>query len=371
MEKEIFKRELEKSEPIIQVADEDDFKNLLYALEDVDVWTKILWSTLKLDFDNNGLSIFGKPITRGAIRSITERAGISGALSAKLAESSLEKYAGLINDAMKYASVLYTNDCFNVLERGGNVLAIHSNQYTPIMQRSVYEHFSNILHNAMPEATFCRATYTHDMTVAEYSLGSYQDALFKAYREAWVKSGRPEATLKKAAPVLVVKTSDTGLCSVILTPYLRIRNKFYLLGDSVKTKTHRGAISSETFDKSMEKSVESCYAKLEKNLDGLAGLINLKLQYPIETCVRVLEKSGLAKRAKQQSRQLLSKWINNVNSYADITAYDCYQTITEMADLSIRPGDVSDNALRLTEMVYRTISLDWRSLDRPGIREIL
>ena len=238
-----WERKRSKDLRLVAITDEDSkiAKELKEQYEQEGLDIGILTDTM----ENTRLVLKAKdkyyPVRSCAIKTILDRAGISGAVLNRLEKN---VYARILNDCLKITkgeSLLRISD--------GKVSAVHGGDccdYSILDMEQVFAHVVEFLNKTFPGASFLGGFYDHTRASGLWEL-SRNDELLGAYRKELENCGLDSDDMKAA---LRVSTSDVGTSGANLYPILLCgpRQNTIALGDPLRLSHENGA-TLERFDK--------------------------------------------------------------------------------------------------------------------------
>lgn len=396
MEKgELFKI-LANDDVNIHVNTPEDFSTILDSLKDVDSVKLFTESNLRVHYakagdavpvlsgDNaelhkqnimnkggyylsNGMEYY--KINPAALGMLAVRARTSCDLFyAFIKEDKHEDICDLINYGFENAE---KNAASTLYFRAGQIIGAFSPNYQAREQQTIYNIVESVLTSRFPDTSFIEAAYSHNLTVAKYSLGDCKSDLLKAYRLAWKKAGFSEDALEKCQPVVFVSTSDAGQCSVSVGGYLQEKSNFRLISEK-QSERHYGKIYDQS---TLEKKLDVVFGKMKQNADRLAELMTITLDYPMETMVRAMSipvygKKSLKAMSKKACKKVLEVFDLTIDP-SSTTAFDVYSALCDLEYYSSNSeNEIKGMSLGIVDALYKTINFDWKSLDKPGEREL-
>lgn len=298
----------------------------------------------------------------GALFTLKDRAGITCKHTTQLLNmGKYEDFCRFVNFALPE----YKGKKSLILVRSGQVLAAHSSNYVTLNQVEIYDELIKNIQTRFPNAEFDNSVYTHNLTSCSYCLSNYKDKIMDIYRQAWIDSGLNQRALEQSFPVLTVNTSDTGEFCLEVEPILKLGSYYYPLGDKIRIK-HHGTASISKLNDALRKS----FAKLQEGLGNVADLITLKIEYPIPAMVRAAEETGIAKNAKKACKKIVEAYKSCLLPGQSIMAFDIYMQLCEIRYTLEFQKMKPATRLKVTENLYRLLTLDWSDLDEPGKVEV-
>lgn len=289
------------------------------------------------------------PIRDCAIKTICERARISGASLRKIKKSVL---AFIINECFKITggqALLKVAD--------NKVTTIHGGDPSEYAILSISELFLTVveyLNENFSEYTFLEGFYSHTFATACWILPQ-NGLLFDVYTEELKKMNKP---INHMRAVLRLSTSDTGNSAVTLSPYMLVGElkQKVPIGASLKLH-HKNKVTMKDFSEMLQK----IYAQYTKALNGLSKLLEIDINYPINTMEGIMKKLALPKRYCLLALEQFEK----MNGILPCTAHDIYYGIAEVAFLAQAKGESADKIAELEEKIAGAITMNWEYYDVP------
>ena len=286
---------------------------------------------------------FVYPLRNTAIRTLLERAKISGNSLAKLPK---EQLAQVVN----YCLQLYPNAQAWVLIRGEKICAVHSGSdsyYSILPADQLLERVKAMLDQRFPKHNFWGANMNHSLLTAAWTLPEQKSKLIDTYFDS---------NEVDAMPVIRFSTSDVGISSARLDAIMQITSKLsgtkipMLLGDCLSLD-HRNFATVEDF----EAMFLNVFAKFSRSVSELAELQEIWLEYPVNVMTKVAEKYKFPKKAAAEAIRMFAN-----TRPGTVTAFDVYTALWEIPFLM---GENKNAALE--ETMARIRKIDWSAFDLP------
>ena len=162
----------------------------------------------------------------------------------------------------------------------------------------------------------------------------------------------------KLTPAIRFTTSDAGISGANL--YLMLlteNNRGIALGSPLKLD-HKNKATIEDF----KKNLNLVYAKYLNAMAELGKLLNIDIDYPLQTMMRVMKAIGVTKKAALSALTLFK----SQNGEAPCTAHDLFLGINEVIFFLECNGEPASRIVQMEENVARALKIDWKDYDYPG-----
>ena len=303
---------------------------------------------------NTGLLIRLKdkcyPVRACAIKSILDRAGISGSGLRRVDKS---VYARILNDCLKV-----TNGEALVRVSEGKVSAVlggDCHDYAVLDTEQIFQHSVDYLNTHFKGCQYLGGFYEHDMVSALWELSGNKE-LLDAYRDELRMHGKYPEEMK---PMVRITTSDTGMGGANIYPMLVSDNGRCTinLGSPLRLG-HRNGTKISDFDEQLK----MLYGKYQAATGNLIKLLNIDIRYPVNCMKGVMDKLGIAKKYKAEAVDLF------IAQYGEdpCTAHDIYFGISEILYMLTCEGEEGSKIARMEEIIARALGLNWSEYDVPG-----
>ncbi|MGL5254537.1 MAG: transposase [Brevinema sp.] len=292
------------------------------------------------------------PIRDCAIKTLLDRAGISGAALKKLER---KDYARIINLCLKVAR----GDAL-VKIADGKVSAVHGgdqSDYSVIEPETIFAVTIDYLNRNYPGNQYIEnsGAYDHVAMTAMWELGRQQD-LLETYREALDEHGLSQHVY---APALRLTTSDVGMSGVNIYPMLMCdnHNRSINLGTPLRLQHKAGASIGHYQD-----NLNMLYARYTDAVSNLTKLMDIEIYHPLNCLMGVLKRINISKK-------VATEIINGHEAkYGEVpcTAHDLYYSINEAPFIASCMGMQGNRILTIEENAARALSLNWEEYDVAG-----
>lgn len=219
---------------------------------------------------------------------------------------------------------------------------VSATEFTEIPAYDVMGTVTQFFAEEFPKAEFESGTFTHEYTWAVWSLESHMDR-FSVLDGTGI------------IPKLTVVTSDCGLSSVTVRPYMK--GKHFGIPVRPLRVQHRGKAGLG----SVRAELEKAYSMVIRTLADLEALKEVPVNNPVSTLKRLMKEEKLPKREALEA----AEHFRLANGDGPCTAFDCYMAVCEV--LQLLPGEMSaEQRFRAEDSVCRCMSARWHDYDLPG-----
>lgn len=300
------------------------------------------------------LSVNGSdyPVRSCALKTILERARISGNALGKVSKSVLTQILNYCLDVATGDSLIKVAD--------EKVSAVHGgdpSDYAVLEMLPMFQSVKDFLDDEFPGNVFLTANYDHSIVTAIWSLeGQANDLLDTYYQElaAHGLCGKVNVT-----PGLRVTTSDVGVSGANLYPILISRHgdKIIPLGAPIKTE-HSNGVDMDRF----KAQLQMLYARFRETIEKHTKMMEIDIRYPRNTMLGVLKHIRAPKKA---SYEALDQFLA-LNGEQPCTAYELYLAMSEVIFLIQCEGTSGVRVAQMEECIAKAVHVKWAEYDRPG-----
>lgn len=279
-------------------------------------------------------------IKPGAVKSLCDRAGISGTALSKVSTKELCQILNCclsVNDRSTTA-VKYGDEYAAFLSENYKVLPL--DEIAEITANKVKELGGSFVSGAMSLEGII-ANYKMPQNIAAAYKKLTNDALFKT----------------EVTPILSVISSNVGLSGANIYPAFKTARTVFTISKPI-TLDHKGNASIEKFKEHMDQ----IYALFNKAITGLESLKKVRLEYPRYTFLNACKKVGVGKKLTFLAYQEFQDMLEDVNT---CTAYDVFMGMTEILYFADSKGQNSKELFELQEVIARAFSIKWADIDYP------
>ncbi len=293
------------------------------------------------------------PVRSCAIKSILERARISGHALNKVSKSIFTQILNYCMDVASGDSLIKVADDKVSAVHGGDPKDYAILEILPLVQcvRSILDLDFGGNH-------FLTANFDHSIVTAIWSLDGQANELMETYRQAVAEKGVTEAM--SARPGLRFTTSDVGVSAANLYPILLLggSNRIIPLGDPLKLD-HKNGADLDAFASSMDQ----LYACFKESIERQQQLLDVEIRYPYTTMLGVLKRIGITKKMSYEVADLFAGQ-SGVSSGCN--AYQLYLAMSDVIFLAQCEGASAYRIAQLEENIARALRINWHEYDRPG-----
>lgn len=293
------------------------------------------------------------PVRSCAIKSILERARISGHALNKVSKSIFTQILNYCMDVTSGDSLIKVADDKVSAVHGGDPKDYSILEILPLVQC-----VRSILDRDFAGNHFLTANFDHSIVTAIWSLDGQANELMETYRQAVAEKGVTEAM--SARPGLRFTTSDVGVSAANLYPILLLggSNRIIPLGDPLKLD-HKNGADLDAFASSMDQ----LYACFKESIERQQQLLNVEIRYPYTTMLGVLKRIGITKKMSYEVADLFAGQ-SGVSSGCN--AYQLYLAMSDVIFLAQCEGASAYRIAQLEENIARALRINWHEYDRPG-----
>lgn len=293
------------------------------------------------------------PVRSCAIKSILERARISGHALNKVSKSIFTQILNYCMDVASGDSLIKVADDKVSAVHGGDPKDYAILEILPLVQC-----VRSILDRDFAGNHFLTANFDHSIVTSIWSLDGQANELMETYRQAVAEKGVTEAMA--ARPGLRFTTSDVGVSAANLYPILLLggSNRIIPLGDPLKLD-HKNGADLDAFASSMDQ----LYACFKESIERQQQLLNVEIRYPYTTMLGVLKRIGITKKMSYEVADLFAGQ-SGVSSGCN--AYQLYLAMSDVIFLAQCEGASAYRIAQLEENIARALRINWHEYDRPG-----
>ena len=293
------------------------------------------------------------PVRSCAIKSILERARISGHALNKVSKSIFTQILNYCMDVASGDSLIKVADDKVSAVHGGDPKDYAILEILPLVQC-----VRSFLDRDFAGNHFLTANFDHSIVTAIWSLDGQANELMEAYRQAVAEKGVTEAM--SARPGLRFTTSDVGVSAANLYPILLLggSNRIIPLGDPLKLD-HKNGADLDAFASSMDQ----LYACFKESIERQQQLLDVEIRYPYTTMLGVLKRIGITKKMSYEVADLFAGQ-SGVSSGCN--AYQLYLAMSDVIFLAQCEGASAYRIAQLEENIARALRINWHEYDRPG-----
>ncbi|MCC8163463.1 MAG: hypothetical protein LIO86_09980 [Lachnospiraceae bacterium] len=286
------------------------------------------------------------------IRSLHERAGISGAAYAKLPK---ETEARHLNDGLK---AMGGTGILRII--GDKCLGIHSSSYNPFSMSEAYGEAMDFFAKEFPEAKMLRAQIRYEGVQVWFDFSAYNEELFSDLQYA--------LGTRRIRPTLLLGMGDAALSSISLCPQCESDGLRIPLGGKIELR-HRG---KEDLMPRFKRQLSLIEGQFERPARQMARMKNGNLVYPCDTFLNVAAECGLLKSFAKATNQACEMFemltaLPYRREGREVTPLDVYLGLCRIISfVGDRKETGEKAALKASQMVERALgNFNWASFDYP------
>ena len=314
------------------------------------------------------------PVRTCAIKSILERAKISGTALNKVEKPVLARILALARQ-VPYCMGEATGSALHRYSEG-KISAVHggdSSEYAILEMSELFEAMADYLNATYPGCQFAGASYDHSIATAVWEI--CQDSLIETYKEALEAHSIPYDTLK---PALRLTSSDVGISGANIYPMLLSGKdeKIITLGmpPELAERTqleHKTGANLEKF----KSQLPMIYAQYTLAIGNLTNLLKIEIDNPVNCFLGVCKKIGVTKKLAYDAATLFE----GQNGNTPCTAHEIYYGISEVIFMMhvcrIMQSIMHESGSRIavstlltlwSENIARAFTVRWHDYDIPG-----
>ena len=349
-----WKREAANSLQLVALQENDPLTRMLRSQYGEEDRAAIIDDTM----ENTGLLLRVRdevtPVRSCALKTVLERARISGAALAKVSKPDL---ADSLNRCLQIAAgkaLLWYSD--------GKISAVHAGDerdYAVLEIPDLFEHTVRYLNANYPGHTFLGGDYDHATVTAVWALTG-QTALVDTYTRALAAHDllRPGET--EIRPAIRLTTSNTGVSGANLYPLL-LNGVEYVgipLGNPIREE-HKAGADLEKFDNNLER----LFAQYDECLQALSRLLDVELLHPANALLGAMKELGIPKRLAMEA---VEQYRATHDETMGDTAHSLYCAMAETVFYLQRDGASGSRVAAMEEIVARGLYLRWTQFDIAG-----
>lgn len=290
------------------------------------------------------------PVRSCAIKTILDRAGISGPALRKVDRS---VYARIINDCLKVAH----GEALLRFSEGkiSAILGGDCHEYAVLDMEQIFMRSVKYLHDNFKGCTYIGGFYEHSMASALWELNG-EDDLLKAYVNELAVHGMDMDDMK---PVIRISTSDTGTSGANIYPMLisGMERRTISLGSPLKLE-HKAGASILKF----EDQLQMIYGKYQLALGHLMKLLTIEIMNPVNCMMGVMKRLGIPKKYGMEAVELFKVQYGQ----EPCSAHDLYYAISEVIFMLEVGGEEGSRIAAMEETIARALAIRWTDYDMPG-----
>lgn len=290
------------------------------------------------------------PVRSCAVKTIMNRARISGNGLTKVSKAELVEILNMCMATASGDALLRFAD--------GKVSAIHGgdqSDYAVLEMPSLFQRTADFLRSHFKRPYFSGAHYEHALATAVWVLEG-SDKMTEAYKRTLVAHGQQPDEMSAA---LRLVSSDVGVSGANLYPMLVCGKECRIipLGSPIKLEHENGA----DLDKFDQKLV-AVFGQYEVALEGLARLLDIQIDNPINAMLGVMKRIGITKKLAYLAAELFEAQYGT----QPCTAHDLFYGIAEAPATLQAEGASATRVTQMEENAARALTIRWTDYDMPG-----
>ena len=281
------------------------------------------------------------PLRACAVNSLNTICGVKGGFLARLTPA---EHADLLNDfaIRKFSS----KKKVRLFEQDGKVTGVlGGTTYKEIPAIRIFEETKDFMDSYFPRYHFRAGYFSHAIILFGFDLSEHADE-FGAVLEGI-----------RLKPVFWLQTSDCGLSSVTIRPYLKDGNADFPVNPL--RILHKGKTTDDALDEVRE-ALNQCYSLIDKGLNEVRVLADIRIDHPHTTLLRVMKACKI-----NQAAALTVAEIYRDSWGMSCTALDLFRCICE-TQMYLPPDQSIEQRFRTSDDIARTAAVNWKKYDLPG-----
>lgn len=288
------------------------------------------------------------PIRTTAYKTLLDRAKIGGTALPKLSRKDL-------SDVLNACLALHGSDAL-LLIRDEKVSAAHSGDekdYSVLPMDELLGSLEKKMEERFPGYVFGGGYSDHAFTYGDWTFPGQKDDLLGTYAKTLAAQGK--ATMaNKLVPGIRFVTSDTGLASAKVSAMLMGTQHPIHIGGCIAVD-HRNQKKVKDF----EESLDQLFAQFCDSVAKLQGLLEVKLEYPINAMTRVCKKLSLPKKEAVEAIAMYEMAYGG----GPATAHDVFMAMQEIPYLLKIHHTPQAKMMVVEENMARALTLRWSDYD--------
>lgn len=306
-----------------------------------------------IDTANNlGLAIRANgilyPIRDTAYKSLLDRAKINGTALPKLSRKQL-------SDVLNACLSLYSSEAL-LLIRNEKVAAVHSgdsSDYSVLPIDELLTVLKQKLDKHFPGNKFVFGYSDHSVSTATWQMPNQKEELLGTYSKTLDSIGGA-ALSNRLIPGVRFITSDTGVGSAKVSALLMGMQYPIHIGSCIAVN-HRHQTKIQKF----EDVLDQLFAQFGDSVAKLQKLVEIPVDYPINTMTRICKELRLPKKASMEAVSMYEMAYGG----GPATAHDVFMALQEIPFILRSEKAPESKLLALEENMARILSLKWSDYD--------
>ncbi len=321
----------------------------------------------------DSLGSFASDVSQEAVRDTADHLGLALMVNGELYPGRETAYKSLLDRAKIGGSALpklkrdmlayMLNACLNlsnsealVLIRDQKVSAVHSGDETDYSILPIDELLNTLylkLNERFPGAEFVEGYSDHSIVSALWKMPAQKEELLGAYAKTLAAQGKA-AFAGRLVPGVRFVSSDTGVASAKVSALLLGCERPIRIGGCIAID-HRHNAKVEDF----EKALDQLFAQFGDSIAKLQGLLDVYLNYPVNTMTRICKKLALPKKASLEAIAMFEMTYGG----GVATAHDVFIAMQEIMFNLKAENTPESKMIAVEENMARALTLRWEDYD--------
>lgn len=229
--------------------------------------------------------------------------------------------------------------------------------YAIMNQEELVDTLINVLDTRFVGSDFLGAHYSHNGTIASWTLPEQKDELLEEYINTCHANGITK--MDDFIPAVTFYTSDVGMNAVTVKASLVNGNFQIDIGSAIKLDHVNGHTV-----KDFEERLDQLFVQYQDLVGNLTNMLKIKIEHPIGCMRHVGEEANIPSTYLEAAIETFASI--HTDEDEEITAHELFYSLEE-ALVEMKSAKVSDSTIeKCKENLARTIakSYDWKSMDR-------
>lgn len=302
--------------------------------------------------ENLGLALEAEgeiyPLRNTAYKSLLDRAKISGTSLPKLSRETL-------SETLNGCLALYSAETL-LLIREEKVSAVHSgdaSDYSVLPIDELLKTLEKKLDDRFPGSVFESGYSDHALSSASWTMPGQKEDLLGTYTK--LLTAKSMSTMaSKLMPGIRFITSDTGIASAKVSAMLTgTQHPIHIGGCVAVDHRHQAKVSD------FEAALDQLFAQFGDSVVKLQKLLEINLDYPINTMTRICKKLSLPKKAAVEAIGMYEMAYGG----GPATAHDVFMAMQEIPYILKTEHTAESKMLVVEENMARALTLRWSDYD--------
>lgn len=292
------------------------------------------------------------PVRSCAVKTILDRAGVSGPGLRKLDKAYYSKVVNYCLKAAKGEALIKIAD--------GKVSAVHGGDYCDyhiLEMQDVFEMTVRYVNQEFKGSSYMEGSgcYDHTIVTAMWELKGRPE-LLETYQKAMDDHG---INAEVMTPVLRLTTSDVAASGVNLYPLLLCGNgnQTISLGHPIKLP-HKDGANLEKF----QNNLNLLFSRYQEAITDISKLMDVEIKHPVNCLMEILKRLRMKKKIKTDVIELFEAQ----NGTTPCTAHDLYYALNEASFFAACEGLQGQEIIKVEEEIAKVLKFDWAEYDVYG-----